>query len=239
MHLVLHAQRKIRKISNQMGYDIVRKPLAESSLYLYDGFESACLAEKRFYNVGAGDFYHPYWTNIDYPTEHYAESQKHDFIHFNLMLEQPLPIDNNVAEIVYSSHTIEHISDGAAINMINEAYRILKPGGCLRITTPDAARSFDAYLRGDIEYWYYRRRYATNGTWEKYFKKPLDQATIQQLLVDHVATQVSGISLDPTPHEEFDDQQIKDIPESVSVSPGGPFGAARGSRWRRTEFIFG
>jgi PAS domain S-box-containing protein len=28
-------------------------------------------------------------------------------------------------------------------------------------------------------------------------------------------------------------------PESVSVSPGGPFGAARGSRWRRTEFIFG
>jgi len=44
-----------------------------------------------------------------------------------------LPIENDSAEVVYSSHTVEHITDEAAQKMFNESYRILKKGGILRI----------------------------------------------------------------------------------------------------------
>ncbi len=47
------------------------------------------------------------------------------------------PIEDQTFDYVFSEHMIEHISwcDGAF--MLRECYRILKPGGTIRIATPD------------------------------------------------------------------------------------------------------
>ena len=45
-----------------LGLNISRVP--RQDLSLYDGLRGGC-----FYNVGAGSFSHPYWTNLDHATE--------------------------------------------------------------------------------------------------------------------------------------------------------------------------
>jgi predicted SAM-dependent methyltransferase len=50
---------------------------------------------------------------------------------------QPFPIDDNVFDYVVCEHMIEHIESQAAISMLRESFRILKPGGRIRAATPD------------------------------------------------------------------------------------------------------
>ena len=38
---------------------------------------------------------------------------------------------------VYSEHLIEHLTYRQALNMLEESYRVLKPGGVMRVATPD------------------------------------------------------------------------------------------------------
>jgi predicted SAM-dependent methyltransferase len=45
-------------------------------------------------------------------------------------------IPNNTFDYVYSEHMIEHIPFEGGLNMLEESYRVLKPGGRIRIVTP-------------------------------------------------------------------------------------------------------
>lgn len=47
----------------------------------------------------------------------------------------PLPDDS--FEYVYSEHLFEHLTYNQGVNLLKESYRILKPGGVIRIATPD------------------------------------------------------------------------------------------------------
>ena len=129
----------IRNFFRTLGYDIQKLENKKPDLDLYYAiFPKDSIINKRFYNIGAGAFRHPFWTNIDLKSEWYSSVQKNsNFINFDLFSLKKLPIPDNTTEIVYSSHTIEHINDEAAQNMFNEAYRILKEGGIFRITTPN------------------------------------------------------------------------------------------------------
>jgi len=101
----------VNKVARIFGLKITKISASAPSLVGYDNFPSESLTSRRFYNIGSGAFYHPYWTNIDYESEYYTPSQKNPFINYNLMKLEPLPIESNTAEIVYSSHTIEHVTD--------------------------------------------------------------------------------------------------------------------------------
>lgn len=125
--MMINIKKNIRNLLQNFGYDIIRINNNYQSNYSFYSKES--LEEKRFYNIGAGSFFHPYWTNIDYSTNHYQKHQKSPFINHNLMDKNPLPLPDNCAEVCYSSHTIEHISTDAAFHMFSEIYRILKRGG--------------------------------------------------------------------------------------------------------------
>ena len=45
-------------------------------------------------------------------------------------------LDDSSFEAVFSNQVIEHIPNDAQINMVNEAYRVLKPGGQVLINSP-------------------------------------------------------------------------------------------------------
>jgi SAM-dependent methyltransferase len=201
-------KKMIRNLLDRLGYEIRKKTMSDSKVS-YDGFPKQSLSERRFYNIGAGSFQHPYWTNIDFANEHYSKVQK-DFINYNLMEMKPLPIEDNVAEIVYSSHTIDHINDEAVLNMLRESYRILKPQGCIRLTTPDAWLEYQAYKRNDITYWYWVDWYSKPGSWERLYKSPLSEVSIHQLFLHHFASQLCEIDIDDSPEKKYSDSEISE-----------------------------
>jgi len=47
------------------------------------------------------------------------------------------PFDDNVFDYVACEHMIEHIDHSGAITMLSESFRVLKPGGRIRLATPN------------------------------------------------------------------------------------------------------
>lgn len=47
------------------------------------------------------------------------------------------PLEDNSIDFVYTEHMIEHIPWSAALIMLKESFRVLKPGGILRVATPN------------------------------------------------------------------------------------------------------
>jgi predicted SAM-dependent methyltransferase len=50
---------------------------------------------------------------------------------------ETFPFESNSLDYVFSEHMIEHVSYEGARKMLQECYRTLKPGGKIRIATPD------------------------------------------------------------------------------------------------------
>lgn len=57
-----------------------------------------------------------------------------------------LPIESNSVDIVYSSHMIEHMGQKELIQFLHEAYRILKVGGIIRLSTPNFTQKVNEYI---------------------------------------------------------------------------------------------
>ena len=55
------------------------------------------------------------------------------------------PLNNDQFDYVFSEHMIEHINFSQGFAMLLECHRILKPGGKLRISTPDLLFLIDLY----------------------------------------------------------------------------------------------
>lgn len=188
----------LQRIANHFGYRVTRINRTDS--ILYKSFPADSLQQRRFYNIGAGTFSHPYWTNIDFASPWYSKGQYHRFIEYNLMELAPLAIEDNTAELVYSSHTIEHVSDDAVRNMLREAHRILKPGGYIRLTTPDMALAYDAYKRGD--------RQAIHGILKEPFSPHI---SIHQIFLRRFATQLTQIGEDTRGGKKCSDAEIMQV----------------------------
>jgi predicted SAM-dependent methyltransferase len=135
--------------------------------------------KRQFYNIGAGIFNHPAWTNID----HYSERYKQNYVHLDVDLEDydRLPIEDESACVVYSSHTVEHISMKAAKKMFEETYRILKPGGFFRVTTPNAPFFWKSLVENDKYLWKYLFRDQTYS----------EKRSVKEMLIDYFASQIS------------------------------------------------
>jgi predicted SAM-dependent methyltransferase len=64
---------------------------------------------------------------------------------------QPWPFDDGSAEAVASEHVIEHVDPVAVPAFLAEAFRVLGPGGVLRISTPNLRGISEAYIASDPE----------------------------------------------------------------------------------------
>ncbi|MGW4379933.1 class I SAM-dependent methyltransferase [Kitasatospora sp. NPDC004531] len=70
----------------------------------------------------------------------------------------PLPFADRSVDWVYAEHLIEHVPLATAVHWLAEVRRILRPGGVLRLTTPDLARYIDGYLDGREQFFRRHRR---------------------------------------------------------------------------------
>lgn len=56
------------------------------------------------------------------------------------------PFESNAIHCVYSSHTFEHLTYSEAAAVLKESYRVIKPGGVIRIIVPDLEQMIDGYI---------------------------------------------------------------------------------------------
>lgn len=64
-------------------------------------------------------------------------------------ITKPLPLADNSVEFILAEHVVEHTSGPDSFRFMREAYRILQPGGTLRLCVPELAR-LDNAKRADI-----------------------------------------------------------------------------------------
>jgi len=89
-------------------------------------------------NIGCGTTFHPSWVNIDFePSSPLV--QQYD-------IRKGLPYADNVFDVGYCSHVLEHLKRVEADKVLKEIYRVLKPGGIVRLVVPDLEKITRAYL---------------------------------------------------------------------------------------------
>ncbi|MGI0492178.1 class I SAM-dependent methyltransferase [Alkalinema pantanalense CENA528] len=89
-------------------------------------------------NIGCGQTFHPDWVNLDLMPSA-AEVRSFD-------IRRGLPFADRTCDVCYSSHVLEHLQPVQASFLITEAFRVLKPGGILRIVVPDLEQIARLYL---------------------------------------------------------------------------------------------
>lgn len=55
--------------------------------------------------------------------------------------------DYNMAENIYCSHTLEHMSLEGMKRALNNIYKMLKPNGCFRLIVPNLKRRVEEYMK--------------------------------------------------------------------------------------------
>jgi predicted SAM-dependent methyltransferase len=79
------------------------------------------------------------WVNVDF-AGHPVD------LAWNLL--RPLPFPDASAEAVFHEHVLEHFSFEHGLRLLDECFRLLRPGGVLRVAVPDGGAYARAYVDG-------------------------------------------------------------------------------------------
>jgi len=105
----------------------------------YDHTIQTKQGELKMLNLGCGYNYHPDWVNVDFISTG-DEVIPHD-------LTTGVPFSSENFDVVYHSHVLEHFTAQQGNFFIRECFRVLKPGGILRIAVPDLEGITRNYLK--------------------------------------------------------------------------------------------
>lgn len=93
----------------------------------------------KLINIGCGYIAHPDWINLDIvPVTPIVKS---------FDLRRGLPASSGTIDACYSSHVLEHLLSEEAKFLVQDCFRVLKPGGILRLVVPDLEDIAREYLR--------------------------------------------------------------------------------------------
>ncbi|HSX32082.1 MAG TPA: methyltransferase domain-containing protein [Candidatus Saccharimonadales bacterium] len=95
---------------------------------------------KVMLNVGCGTDYKKGWINIDNNSDNNIKK-----LDLNWDLRNPLPYDEGSVDFIFNEHLIEHLTPEEGQVVIKDLMRVLKPGGVLRMATPNLAEVVEQY----------------------------------------------------------------------------------------------
>ncbi len=96
-------------------------------------------------HIGCGDIQFPDWINID--------AQKVRGVDLQWDVRVPLPFPDGGVDAIYSHHMFEYLEfPDESSALIKEFYRVLKPGGVLRLVIPDMEKYVRSYANGDATF---------------------------------------------------------------------------------------
>jgi len=97
----------------------------------------------RKLHVGCGPRFIPGFTHVDlvdFPhVDHVADARSLSFA------------ESNSVDLVYASHVLEHFGRWEFMEPLREWYRVLKPGGVLRLSVPDFSACAAIYYEDGLE----------------------------------------------------------------------------------------
>lgn len=118
----------------------------------------------RRLHIGCGPAVHDGWINIDKsPSVVLGRLPRLRRLLFRLRLLTPeqargfpkgvvfadvskrIPAETDSVDFIYCAHMIEHLSRWQALAFVHECHRVLRPGGWLRLATPDLALMIREY----------------------------------------------------------------------------------------------
>lgn len=90
--------------------------------------------------IGCGPFRHEGWYHVDFRTKT-AE--------LRVDVRRGLPFAEGSARYIFSEHVFEHFELAELRKILAECYRVLEPGGAIRLVVPDLESFAKAYCRRD------------------------------------------------------------------------------------------
>jgi SAM-dependent methyltransferase len=183
--------------------------------YLKD-FSNIETAKNSLFNIGAGTWEHPCWTNLDLPaqTPAFAAIQAPCIPH-DLVNQEELPIPSDSVYAFYCSHVIEHLPEFAVNRLMKEVYRCLKKGGVFRIVTgPCADLDWSALLRNDLNWWFWHEQ----NEFKSCSGKDSRTMTIFERWLYHLATPRSTYSDTPC-ERKFEGKEILELVKKNMSEP--------------------
>lgn len=120
---------------------VIRRALASHLGFKHDqGLIARYLdnsATEKKLQLGCGRNWLEGWLNSDY------FPRTSDILQLDVTVA--LPFEDDTFDYIFSEHVIEHISYPKGVYMLEECFRVLKPGGVLRVGTPDLAFLVNLY----------------------------------------------------------------------------------------------
>jgi predicted SAM-dependent methyltransferase len=86
------------------------------------------------------------WTSILSQDRYVSALKNHRFIQHDVRLS--LPFDNDSVDFLFASHLLDMINQSDGARLIEEAHRVLKPGGFIRLSVADFDRNIELYYSG-------------------------------------------------------------------------------------------
>jgi len=106
-------------------------------------------------NLGCGRRPLPDWINVDISPFSGAEVFTD--------LRDRWPFDDCAAQAIYTRHCFEHFSEDELSRIITQCYRVLAPGGKMRIGVPSLEVAVQKYREGDFQFAARTNRYQSPG----------------------------------------------------------------------------
>jgi predicted SAM-dependent methyltransferase len=115
--------------------------------------------------------------------------------------------NSNSAELIYASHVIAYFDRPSTIDVFSEWKRVLKPGGILRVSTPDLASLITIYKATEnldkiIGPLYGRMN---GGAGLIYHKQIFDKASLVELFLESGFNEINEWDWRTTEHSAIDD----------------------------------
>ena len=105
-------------------------------------------------NIGAGSLWRSDgWETLDNAPTSYPKKWQHYGKCWDIKLK------SNSYDIVFSSHTLEHVPQFRIEKTISEINRIMKIGGTFRVLVPDLEASARAYIKKDKNFFKFSKHY--------------------------------------------------------------------------------
>jgi predicted SAM-dependent methyltransferase len=93
----------------------------------------------KYLNIGCGKKPKPHTINLNY--------EWYPFIDLTWDITKPLPLSDGSLKGIYTEHVLEHLPFQMIPRILRDWFRVLEPGGGLRILVPDA----ELYLKTYVE----------------------------------------------------------------------------------------
>lgn len=136
------------KMQQRINYRVVYLRL----VFAYEYAKTSISRDSSILDMGFGEGYGTanlsnYFKNVvgleieEYAVKHAIEKYQSENCHYMIYDGSNVPFGNESFDRVTSFHVIEHVKNDAMY--VHEAWRVLKPGGILMVTTPNRALRLD------------------------------------------------------------------------------------------------